>query len=91
MKTKVILESQNEYAKQSNKEFEKEYIRAMLIALLEDKKISRTQYDECRKRLKIEQKFKFFIKAGFVCDCCRWQMKGAKRTGSRQNFEIHKN
>lgn len=54
MKTKVILESQNEYAKQSNKEFEKEYMRAMLIALLEDKKISRTQYDECRKRLKIE-------------------------------------
>lgn len=54
MKTKVILESQNEYAKQENKEFEKEYMRAMLIALLEDKKISKAQYDECKKRLKIE-------------------------------------
>lgn len=54
MKTKVILESQNEYAKQENKEFEKQYMRAVLIALLEDKKISKSQYDECKKRLKIE-------------------------------------
>ncbi|MCM1286275.1 MAG: hypothetical protein NC213_07955 [Acetobacter sp.] len=54
MKTKVILESQNEYAKQENKEFEKQYIIAVLIALLEDKKISRAQYDECKRRLKME-------------------------------------
>lgn len=54
MKTKVILESQNEYARQENKEFEKEYMKAMLIALLEDKKISKIQYDACKKRLKIE-------------------------------------
>lgn len=54
MKTKVILESQNEYAKQENKEFEKAYMRAILIALLEDKKISKAQYDACKKRLKIE-------------------------------------
>lgn len=53
MKTKVILEGQNEYAKQENKEFEKQYMRAVLIALLEDKKISKTQYDECKRRLKI--------------------------------------
>lgn len=54
MKTKIILECQNEYAKQENKEFEKEYMKAMLIALLEDKKISKTEYDACKKRLKIE-------------------------------------
>lgn len=54
MKTKVILEGQNEYAKQENKEFEKQYMRAVLIALLEDKKISKTQYDECKRLLKIE-------------------------------------
>lgn len=54
MKTKVILESQNKYAKQLNKEFEKEYMRAMLIALLEDKKISKAQYDECKRRLRME-------------------------------------
>ncbi|MDE6659989.1 MAG: hypothetical protein K2K01_07775 [Eubacterium sp.] len=54
MKTKIIMESQNEYAKQENKEFEKKYMRAMLIALLEDKKISKTQYDACKKHLKIE-------------------------------------
>lgn len=54
MKTKVILESQNEYAKQENEEFEKQYMRAVLIALLEDKKISKSQYDECKRRLKIE-------------------------------------
>lgn len=54
MKTKVILEGQNKYAKQENKEFEKTYMRAMLIALLEDKKISKAQFDECKKRLKIE-------------------------------------
>lgn len=54
MKTKIILESQNEYAKQENKEFEEVYMRAMLLALLEDKKISKAQYDECKKRLKIE-------------------------------------
>ena len=54
MRTKVIMESQNEYAKQENKEFEKQYMRAMLISLLEDKKISRAQYDECKRRLKIE-------------------------------------
>lgn len=54
MKTKVILESQNEYAKQENKEFEKVYIKAVLMALLEDKKISKAQYDECKRRLKIE-------------------------------------
>ena len=53
MKTKVILESQNEYAKQENKEFKKVYIKAMLIALLEDKKINKAQYDECKRRLKI--------------------------------------
>ena len=54
MKTKVILESQNKYAKQENKKFEKAYMRAMLIALLEDKKISKSQYDECKRRMKIE-------------------------------------
>lgn len=54
MKTKVILESQNEYAKQENKEFEKQYMRAVLIALIEDKKISKSQYDACKQRLKIE-------------------------------------
>lgn len=54
MKTKVILESQNKYAKQENKEFEKQYMRAILIALLEDKKISKAQYDACKRRLKIE-------------------------------------
>ena len=54
MKTKIILESQNEYAKQENKKFEKEYMKAILLALLEDKKINRTQYEECKKRLKIE-------------------------------------
>lgn len=54
MKTKVILEGQNKYAKQKNKEFEKAYMRAMLIALLEDKKITKAQYDECKRRLKIE-------------------------------------
>lgn len=54
MKTKVILESQNEYAKQENKEFEKVYMKAVLMALLEDKKICKAQYDECKRRLKIE-------------------------------------
>lgn len=54
MKTKVILEGQNEYAKQENKEFGKQYMRAVLIALLEDKQISKTHYDECKRRLKIE-------------------------------------
>lgn len=54
MKTKVILEGQNEFVKQENKEFEKVYMRAMLIALFEDKKISKVQYDECKRRLKIE-------------------------------------
>lgn len=48
------MESQNEYAKQDNKEFEKAYMKAMLIALLEDKKISKAQYNECKRRLKIE-------------------------------------
>lgn len=54
MRTKVIVECQNEYAKHENKEFEKQYMRAMLIALLEDKKISKAQYDECKRRLTIE-------------------------------------
>ncbi len=54
MKTKVISEGQNDSAKQENKDFEKQYMSAMLIALLEDKKISRVQYDECKRRLKIE-------------------------------------
>lgn len=54
MKTKVISDSKNEYAKQENKEFEKLYMKAILIALLEDKKICREQYDECKRRLKIE-------------------------------------
>lgn len=54
MKTKIILESQNEYAKQENKDFGKEHMKAMLIALLDDKKINRAQYEECKKRLKIE-------------------------------------
>ena len=53
MKTKVILESQNNYAKQENKDFEAQYMRAMLIALLEDKKITQAQYEECKRRLKI--------------------------------------
>lgn len=48
------MEGQNEYAKQENKEFEKQYMRAVLIALLEDKKISKAQYDACKRRLKIE-------------------------------------
>lgn len=54
MKTKVILENQNKYAKQENKKFEKAYMRAMLISLHEDKKISKSQYDECKRRMKIE-------------------------------------
>lgn len=54
MKTKVILEKQNEYAKQENKEFEKQYNRAILLALLDDKKISKEQYDECKRRLMIK-------------------------------------
>lgn len=53
MKTKVILEGQNDYAKQSNKDFESQYMRAVLIALLTDNKISKAQYDECKRRLKI--------------------------------------
>ncbi len=53
MKTKVILEIQNDYTKENNKDFEKLYMKAMLLALLEDKKISRVQYDECKIRLKI--------------------------------------
>lgn len=53
MKTKAILDVQHEYAKQENNEFEKEYMRAMLIALLEDNKISKAQYDECKRRLRI--------------------------------------
>ena len=53
MKTKVILENQNDYAKQENKDFEKQYMRAMLIALLENKKITKAQYEECKRRLKI--------------------------------------
>ena len=54
MKTKVIMESQNDYAGQENKNFERQYMKAMLLALLEDKKINRVQYDECKRRLKIE-------------------------------------
>lgn len=54
MKTKVILKRQNKYAKRENKEFEKMYMRSILIALLEDKKISKVQYDECKRRLKLE-------------------------------------
>lgn len=53
MKTKVIPESQNDYAKQENKDFETQYMRAMLIALLENKKITKAQYEECKRRLKI--------------------------------------
>ena len=53
MKTKVVLESQNDYAKQESKDFETQYMRAMLIALLEDKKITKAQYEECKRRLKI--------------------------------------
>lgn len=53
MKTKVILESQSDYAEQENKKFEKEYIKAMLIALLQAGKINQSQYDECKRRLKI--------------------------------------
>lgn len=53
MKTKVILESHNEYAKEENKKFEKVYMRAMLLALLEEKKIDKAEYDECKNRLKI--------------------------------------
>ena len=53
MKTKIILESQNDYAKQKNKDFEVQYMRAMLIALLEDKKITKAQYEECKRCLKI--------------------------------------
>ena len=53
MKTKFILESQNDYAKQENKDFEIQYTRAMLIALLEDKKITKTQYEECKRKLKL--------------------------------------
>lgn len=53
MKTKVVLESQNDNAKQKNKDFEVQYMRAMLIALLEDKKITQAQYEECKKRLEI--------------------------------------
>ncbi len=53
MKTKVILEAQNDYAKQANEEFDKEYMKGILLALLENEKISRAQYDECKRRLKI--------------------------------------
>lgn len=53
MKTEVILEKQSDFAKQENKEFENAYMKAMLLALLEDKKINNAQYDECKRRLKI--------------------------------------
>ena len=53
MKTKVILESQNDYAKKENKDFETLYMRARLIALLEDKKITKAQYEECKRKLKL--------------------------------------
>ena len=53
MKTKVVLESQNDYAKQKNKNFEAQYMRTMLIALLEDKKITKAQYEECKRKLKL--------------------------------------
>lgn len=53
MKTKVILEAQNDYAKQTNHEFDKEYMKGILLALLEKEKISQAQYDECKRRLKI--------------------------------------
>lgn len=38
MKTKVILEAQNDYAKQTNHEFDKEYMKGILLALLENEK-----------------------------------------------------
>lgn len=53
MKTKVIMEGQNDYAKQKNKNFEMQYMKAMLLALLESKKISPAQYEKCRERLGI--------------------------------------
>ena len=53
MKTKVILEGQNDYAKQENKDFETQYMRAILIALLENKKITKAQYEECKRKLKL--------------------------------------
>ena len=53
MKTKIIFENQNDYAKDKNKEFEGQYMKAILLALLEDRKINQAQYDECKRRLKI--------------------------------------
>lgn len=42
MKTKVILEAQNDCAKQANEEFAKEYMKGILLALLEKKNQSGT-------------------------------------------------
>jgi hypothetical protein len=53
MKTKFILESQSNYAKRENKEFDKLLMKSILLALFDEKKISRAQYEECKNRLKI--------------------------------------
>lgn len=53
MKTKIILNGENENARQSNKEFEKQYMRAVLLSLYENKMLNDRQYEECKRRLKI--------------------------------------
>ncbi len=53
MKTKIILNGENENARQSSKEFEKQYMRAVLLSLYENKMINDRQYEECKRRLKI--------------------------------------
>lgn len=53
MKTKIILNGENENARRSNKEFEKQYMRAVLLSLYENKMINDQQYEECKRRLKI--------------------------------------
>lgn len=55
MKTKIILNGENENARQSNKEFEKQYMSAVLLSLYENKMINYQQYEECKRRLKIVQ------------------------------------
>ena len=53
MKTKIIFENQNDCAKDKSKEFEGQYMKAILLALLEGGKINQAKYDECKRRLKI--------------------------------------
>lgn len=66
MKTKIIFENQNDCAKDKSKEFEGQYMKAILLALLEGGKINQAQYDECKRRLKINQ-LDFQITLNIMC------------------------